>query len=705
MDLKELKLKNQTYLLGLALGFSVLVAYLLTLCPTVAGGDSGELTAAVYTMGTIHPPGYPLYTLLGKAFTFIPYGSVAWRVNFFSAFCNIMAALILFWGLSRWTKRPIVGFFAGALYAFSPLIWRYSVVAEVFGLNNLLVVIFLVFAMESWRELERPFVHIVKVQRMAMMAGLLLGLGMTNHHTFFFVGVPISLYLLFRGRDFLLAPKVLGGILLAIFIGLLPYVYLIFAAKRMPLVSWTDTSTWEGFIGHLLRRDYGTFRLGAMDTQGQLFKGIFLYFKDTPRELLYFLAPLPIYGVYKRIKEEGKASLHWALLFSFFLYLVVFHALANLPLHSKLFYQVHIRFWQLPNIFVFLWTGWGLYHLIQTLQKEKRFLIPHLVFATILFQFATNFAQEDQHENYTTEILGKTVLDIMPNNAVFLSLGDVYTNSIRYLQNCEDYRTDVKVLDRELMKKSWFTKLMKKYHPELNLPGIHYRPNSLDKSPAYHLVKFVEANIGRFPIYAANFKKKGSEAKDKRWQKKYYRLPYGTVHRFFPKSTKLDLSQYVRDTEIILANMKLKRFTNLTEGNWEYLIWKDFKNAPYVRARQLMYLAQSDRNQQLIKQAIPMLEDVTKTHPNPPWESYKLLGAAYNWLTEKKIGHIKRMLHAWNKYFEKAPHDESDRAEIEKSFHVFKKQLEKKLKEIKTGLLDCGQLTCPNSAMFKRHSV
>jgi len=44
-------------------------AYLLTLCPTVYVGDSGELTTAAATLGIPHPPGYPLYVLLGYAFS------------------------------------------------------------------------------------------------------------------------------------------------------------------------------------------------------------------------------------------------------------------------------------------------------------------------------------------------------------------------------------------------------------------------------------------------------------------------------------------------------------------------------------------------------------------------------------------------------------------------------------------------------------
>ncbi|MEW6104067.1 MAG: DUF2723 domain-containing protein, partial [bacterium] len=56
--------------------------YLHTLTPTVGFHDSGELITCTWTLGIAHPPGYPLYTLLGKVFiTLIPIGNIAFRMN------------------------------------------------------------------------------------------------------------------------------------------------------------------------------------------------------------------------------------------------------------------------------------------------------------------------------------------------------------------------------------------------------------------------------------------------------------------------------------------------------------------------------------------------------------------------------------------------------------------------------------------------
>lgn len=72
--------------IGAALVFVVVMTvYLFTLAPTITNEDGPEFVTAVYVIGIPHPPGFPLYLLLGKLFSFIPFGSLAWRVNLMSA--------------------------------------------------------------------------------------------------------------------------------------------------------------------------------------------------------------------------------------------------------------------------------------------------------------------------------------------------------------------------------------------------------------------------------------------------------------------------------------------------------------------------------------------------------------------------------------------------------------------------------------------
>ncbi|MDB4898804.1 MAG: hypothetical protein JWN53_612, partial [Gemmatimonadetes bacterium] len=62
-------------------GLAVLVLYVATLAPTTAMWDASEYIVAAYTLGIPHPPGNPLFVLLGRVAALVPIGSVAVRIN------------------------------------------------------------------------------------------------------------------------------------------------------------------------------------------------------------------------------------------------------------------------------------------------------------------------------------------------------------------------------------------------------------------------------------------------------------------------------------------------------------------------------------------------------------------------------------------------------------------------------------------------
>ena len=59
-----------------------LAVYARTLTPTVPFWDSGEFIATSYTLGIPHPPGTPLYVMIGRLITLLPTATIAVRVNF-----------------------------------------------------------------------------------------------------------------------------------------------------------------------------------------------------------------------------------------------------------------------------------------------------------------------------------------------------------------------------------------------------------------------------------------------------------------------------------------------------------------------------------------------------------------------------------------------------------------------------------------------
>ena len=148
------------------------VVYLLTLAPGVYGYDSAELATGAYTLGIVHPTGYPLYLLLGKLFTLLPVGSIAYRVNLMSAFFAALTVWLVARLAVRWIRSPLIAGLAATTLGLTPAFWSLAVVAEVYTLHTFLLAANLTLALQ-WRR-----------ERKALWLGLLAlvsGLSLTNH--------------------------------------------------------------------------------------------------------------------------------------------------------------------------------------------------------------------------------------------------------------------------------------------------------------------------------------------------------------------------------------------------------------------------------------------------------------------------------------------------------------------------------------------
>lgn len=157
------------HLLFGALAFGVpLLVYIRTLTPTVPFWDSGEFIATSNILGLPHPPGNPVYTMLGRFMSLIPFQSVAWRVNFMSALASALTALFTFlvttralrrWYLdeapsaARWLACEVGGLVAALFLAFSNSFWDSAIEAEVYSLSSFLVIFSIWLALNWWDHL------------------------------------------------------------------------------------------------------------------------------------------------------------------------------------------------------------------------------------------------------------------------------------------------------------------------------------------------------------------------------------------------------------------------------------------------------------------------------------------------------------------------------------------------------------------------
>ncbi|MCX7716979.1 MAG: DUF2723 domain-containing protein [Candidatus Sumerlaeaceae bacterium] len=158
------------------------LVYLMTLNPRLQFGDGPELAAAAYVLGVPHATGYPLYMLLLKCFTALPFGEVITRTTLASAaFMSLAcaaASLVLMRAISRllpfWQARAVaVTSVAGGLTtAFLFDTWNQATQTEVYALQFLLMMIFVVLAQHYLTD-QRP--------RSLAVLGLVCGLGLAHH--------------------------------------------------------------------------------------------------------------------------------------------------------------------------------------------------------------------------------------------------------------------------------------------------------------------------------------------------------------------------------------------------------------------------------------------------------------------------------------------------------------------------------------------
>jgi hypothetical protein len=142
--------------LAAGLGLLAFALYLATLARDVLEGDSGEFQYVTYTLGVPHPTGYPLYALGGWLWThLLPLGTVAWRVNLYSAAAGAAAVGLVYLVARRLTASRAAAIFAAALFASQRSIWAEAVVASVYPLNLALVALAL-WAAFWLREVRAP---------------------------------------------------------------------------------------------------------------------------------------------------------------------------------------------------------------------------------------------------------------------------------------------------------------------------------------------------------------------------------------------------------------------------------------------------------------------------------------------------------------------------------------------------------------------
>ena len=128
----------------LAVFLFTLLVYLWSAPRTVVLEDDGLFILAAYFNGIAHPPGYPLYTLLGHFMTKLPFGSVAYRVHMLSALFGALGCAGLWWFMRHLLVGRIYAYTVSLAFGFSQVYWSQAIIAEVYTLNVLLFLMLMI---------------------------------------------------------------------------------------------------------------------------------------------------------------------------------------------------------------------------------------------------------------------------------------------------------------------------------------------------------------------------------------------------------------------------------------------------------------------------------------------------------------------------------------------------------------------------------
>src|SRR6266571_2620012 len=199
----------------------------MTLAPSVTFFDSGEFITAISCLGSAHSPGYPTFVNYAKPFTWLPFGSIAFRVNIATAFSSAFACYAVYLlvlqfldgeeladeaAFSRFCKK-MAALCAALTFAFSARLW-----------------------LQSNHDKPYPLVSFVAAMVLLLPA-------------YAFLILSMDWRLIGRIKELILA------IAFAV-LGFSIHLHLPIRATQNPLLNWGDPKTYTQFLWHFLRKGY-----------------------------------------------------------------------------------------------------------------------------------------------------------------------------------------------------------------------------------------------------------------------------------------------------------------------------------------------------------------------------------------------------------------------------------------------------------------
>lgn len=233
-----------------------LITFSLTVEPTMSFWDCGEYISTSAKLEVGHPPGAPLFQILGAFFAMFAASkeTVALMVNMLSVFSSAFTILFMFWSstillrkiISQYTEidknKGIVilgASFVGSLaFTFSDSFWSSAVEAEVYAMASLLIALLFWLGLRWEQDMHTP-----KGNRWLLLISLLIGLSFGVHFMALLTIPSIGFLYYFKNfkkitiKNFIIANIIIVAVLLFIFKLLLPYTLAFFGKMEIFMVN------------------------------------------------------------------------------------------------------------------------------------------------------------------------------------------------------------------------------------------------------------------------------------------------------------------------------------------------------------------------------------------------------------------------------------------------------------------------------------
>ena len=491
----------------------VFVLYLVTLAPSTALWDTSEYMAAAKVLGLPHPPGNPLFVLLGHFFGLLPIPvSYAQRINIMAALASAVSAGLWFlitervlarWLAQRWQR--IAGAAATAIVgATSFTVWNQSVVNEKVYTISLVGIAIISWLMVQWSESPEG----TRADRTLILVAFLLGLGYTNHPAGFLPLPAVGVAVLARRPSVVLRWRLLLAAVGALVLGLTPFAYEPVRAAYFPPINegeptaclthfaWSctfSTVTYQRLRDNIERKQYA--KPPVLDRQAPFTAQVgmwWLYFKwqglrDAYQEhatlqnvLAALFLVLGLFGGWTHWSRDRTSfwyfgSLVFTLSLALIFYLNFKYGWSQATeLGSTVAREVRDRdyfyLWSFSTWSV--WVGLGIASLWESLAAlaagmrdvgtapipRRGWIAASPVLAIAIIPLIGNAGQAPRSGQTFTRDWAVDLLNSVEPNAILITNGDNDTFPLWYAQQVEGVRRDVLVAVITYLQTDWFVR-------------------------------------------------------------------------------------------------------------------------------------------------------------------------------------------------------------------------------------------------------